>query len=73
MSNILKDVDALLPLKAVEARYGVVSRTIDRWMEREDIGFPKPLKLNPRKRCWRVAELLEWERSRAMASGSEAA
>jgi predicted DNA-binding transcriptional regulator AlpA len=61
----------LASVKTLEARYGVVSKTLDKWIKSS--GFPKPIMLNARKRVWPVAAILEWEKSRAMASGSESA
>ena len=71
MSGNLQDTNGLLPLKAVETRYGVVSKTIDNWIKAH--GFPKPIMLNARKRVWSVEKIIEWERSRAQTSRMEAA
>jgi predicted DNA-binding transcriptional regulator AlpA len=62
MQNQFKQ-DELASLKTVEARYGVVSKTLDKWIKAH--GFPKPIMLNARKRVWPVAAILEWERSRS--------
>ena len=56
----------LLPTRQVCGRYGVADRTIDRWLSRRSLGFPKPIVVN-RRRYWRQAELDEWERSRVSA------
>ena len=60
----------LASLKTLEARYNVVSKTLDKWIKEH--GFPKPIMLNQRKRVWRVAEILAWENKRA-TSNMEAA
>ena len=46
------------------ARYGVCSRTVERWMENPELGFPAAVWINKR-RYFRVAELERWERERA--------
>jgi hypothetical protein len=56
----------LLPASTVWSRYGVVDRTLDRWLANETLGFPKPLVINGR-RYFRERELAEWERKRASA------
>jgi hypothetical protein len=60
-----------LPASKVWKRYGVTDRTLDRWLAKESLGFPKPLLINKR-RYFREAELIDWERSRA-SSKSEVA
>jgi hypothetical protein len=42
----------------------VSSRTIERWLDTDALGFPQPLVIN-RRRYFRVAELIAWERARA--------
>ena len=56
--------DGLLPTPSVCERYQVVSRTIERWLDDEALGFPRPLIIN-RRRYFRVAELEQWERAQA--------
>ena len=54
----------LLPDSQVAQRYKVDPRTIARWDQRPELGFPKPVRINARK--YRSIEQLEnWERSRA--------
>jgi hypothetical protein len=38
-----------IPNKDVAERYGVVVRTIDNWLDDEELGFPKPIVINNRK------------------------
>jgi hypothetical protein len=38
----------LKPNKAVATRYGVTTRTIDRWNNNDKLGFPKPIVINGR-------------------------
>jgi hypothetical protein len=57
----------LLPARAVLARYGIVDRTLDRWLGNERLGFPRPLYVN-RRRYFFEAELDRWERDKAAKS-----
>lgn len=53
-----------LPVKEVAARYGVTIRTIERWLDDEDLKFPDPIYIN--KRRYIDGEKLDgWERTRA--------
>jgi predicted DNA-binding transcriptional regulator AlpA len=52
-----------LPAGTVRARYGVSDMSLWRWLRDEEMNFPKPIYIN-RYRYWRVADLLEWERTR---------
>jgi predicted DNA-binding transcriptional regulator AlpA len=56
-----------LPMKVVSQRYGVVSRTIDRWLLQPQIDFPRPLIIN-RRRYWREVDLVGWENARSVHS-----
>jgi hypothetical protein len=59
--------DVHLPTSKVAERYGVVTRTIERWADNPDLNFPEPMRAHKRK-YWRLAELEAWERSRAAAA-----
>jgi hypothetical protein len=50
---------------AVAARYVVVPRSIDRWLSRPELEFPRPDNVNGR-RYWWLRELRHWHRSRAL-------
>lgn len=55
------DPNALVPTSQLRARYGGVSHM---WVERrlkDDPDFPRPLYI-AKRRFWRVAELIAWER-----------
>ena len=54
----------LMNSAAVRARYDVSGRSLDRWINDAQLGFPKPIMINSR-RYWYEAELLAWERTRA--------
>jgi hypothetical protein len=47
----------------VAARYGVVVRTLDRWLDRPELNFPQPEVVNSR-RYWWLNRLREWDRAR---------
>ena len=52
-------------IKELAQRYGVVSRTIDRWLADPDMHFPKAFFIN-RRRYWDLGEIEQWERSHAV-------
>ena len=48
----------------VRTRYGGVSdMALWRWLQDDDLGFPKPLRIN-RRRFWKASDLTAWERAR---------
>ena len=63
--------DQLLPARRVWERYGIADRTLDRWLVREDLGFPRPLVIN-RRRYWHENALIDWERRRVATKYNEA-
>jgi hypothetical protein len=63
--------DDRLPAAAVLRRYRIVDRTLKRWLDNPRLAFPRPLLVNGR-RCFKAADLDQWERDRA-ASHREAA
>lgn len=63
--------DTLLRTTHVRARYGSVSHM---WIERrlaDDPNFPRPLYI-AKRRFWRLADLINWERTLAARNGREA-
>jgi hypothetical protein len=56
--------DRRLSAVMVANRYGVVVRTIDRWLESPELNFPKPDPVNGR-RYWWLSCLRNWDRTRA--------
>jgi hypothetical protein len=61
------DPNALIPTSQVRSRYGNVSHM---WVERrlkDDPNFPRPLYI-AKRRYWRLAELIAWERAVATRS-----
>jgi hypothetical protein len=53
-----------LPKPKVAERYRNTSRTIDRWRDDPDLGFPAPIDINGFK-YWSLPELITWEQERA--------
>ena len=51
----------------VQARYQKSHVTIWRWVKDADLNFPKPIQIN-RLNYWRMADLVSWEASQAVAS-----
>ena len=59
----LRPEAARLPTGAVAARYGVTTRSVDRWWRNPDLNFPQPIIVNQRK-YWALTDLEIWERGR---------
>ena len=60
-----------LPTAAVRARYGVTKQSLWRWLHKEALGFPKPIRINNRL-FWKTAELEAWENSRVQEDAQHA-
>ena len=56
--------DKKLPARVVWSRFGKTSKTLDRWIKDDRLGFPRPMYIRNR-RYFDEAELLEWERVQA--------
>jgi hypothetical protein len=50
-----------LPIGRLCRRYGVTARTVSRWLDNEQLGFPRPIVIN-RRRYWDEAMLAIWDR-----------
>jgi len=61
--STIPDSADLLPDPRVALRYHVSPRTLYRWDEQPELGFPKPIRINRRK-YRRVKQLEIWERQR---------
>jgi hypothetical protein len=58
------NIDVYLDARAVRCRYGGRSdMALYRWSRDPKLGFPSPIYIN-KYRYWRLADLLEWERTR---------
>ncbi len=51
-----------LSARKVWERYSVTSMTLHRWLQNEQLGFPKPLYIG-RFRFWRLDDLEAWEKA----------
>jgi hypothetical protein len=58
---------ALLPERLVAERYGICIRTLRRWSEDPDLGFPAVIKIRGR-RFRNLAELEAWDAKRREAA-----
>ena len=73
MSALPLDHDVFLTARAVRRRYGGKSdMALWRWSRDPSLGFPKPIFIQ-QFRYWRLADLIEWERSRPTTNPNEAA
>ena len=50
--------------RAMADRYGVTTKTIDRWAADPKLGFPAPLRINATP-LWDLEQVESWERDRA--------
>jgi hypothetical protein len=67
----MSEADNYLPSIKVQRRYDICSRTLNRWEDKRDLGFPRPVLIN-RRRYWRLADLQAWERARIVSKSMEA-
>ena len=58
----------LLPDRKVCERYDVVPRTIQRWDQQPELGFPPPIRINKRKYRY-LSELIEFDQRQAARRG----
>ncbi|MEJ0092586.1 MAG: hypothetical protein WDN46_03880 [Methylocella sp.] len=63
--------EKLVPAMVVAAEFGIVRRTLARWLEYSDLNFPKPNVINGRW-YFRRAEIEAWKLKRVRLSVSEA-
>jgi predicted DNA-binding transcriptional regulator AlpA len=56
--------DRLVGARHLQIRYGVSDMSIWRWLNDQNLKFPKPIYIR-RRRFWKLAELEAWERARA--------
>jgi hypothetical protein len=70
--NPQNDPDRMVQASGVAARYDITVRTLDRWLQKPHIDFPKPVMLmhdiagRVSARFWRLGDLVEWERAQAV-------
>lgn len=65
------DPDRMIQASSVAARYDISVRTLDRWLQKPHLNFPKPVMLihdiagRVSARLWRLGDLIGWERAKA--------
>ena len=64
--------DVRLPTTQVANRYGVSTRSVERWQRDSKLDFPKPILINNRK-YWPLSSIEAWERKRAAGLEPQAA
>lgn len=60
----MTDTDKYLTARQVWERYNVSEMSLHRWLKNPELSFPRPIYIN-RRRFFREAELIAWERDRA--------
>ncbi|MBW7964948.1 hypothetical protein [Bradyrhizobium sp. BR 10261] len=72
------DPEQKIQIRGLTKRYDVTSRTIDRWLLKPHLDFPKPVMLvhdasgRVSHRYWRLGDLEEWDRRQAVSSADRA-
>ncbi len=61
----------MLSSRAVLARFGICSRSLDRWIVNASLNFPQPLMINSR-RYFYLDEIEAWERAQAAKNSTRA-
>jgi hypothetical protein len=59
--------DRRLPTVMVAKRYGVTTRTIERWEDDAELAFPKPEVVINKRKYWSLRTLRHYDRERAAA------
>ena len=70
-SEELSNLGPFLSRKTVAERYEKSTRTIERWENDPNLGFPQPLDVNGRK-LHSEPQLIRWERTRAAPNSNAA-
>jgi predicted DNA-binding transcriptional regulator AlpA len=60
---------SLVSSKAVEGRYRISDRTLDRWLKNAKLAFPRPVVVN-RRRYFDLSEIEAWEKIRRMPAAA---
>lgn len=63
---------ARLPARLVWTRFNVTDRTLDRWLSKPELNFPRPMIIN-RRRYFFLDEIEQWERAQAAKTPARAA
>lgn len=73
-----KDPEQKVTIRDLRSRYRVTTRTIDRWLEKPHLEFPKPVMVvrdasgRVAHRYWRLGDLEAWDRKQAVTSAEQA-
>jgi hypothetical protein len=65
------DLDRKITARSVANRYDISVRTLDRWMQKAHLEFPKPVMVmhdiagRVCTRYWRLGDLIAWDRKRS--------
>jgi hypothetical protein len=68
------DIDQRLTARSVAKRYDISVRTLDRWLTKPHMNFPKPVMFTHdisgrvANRYWRLGDLAAWEWQQAISS-----
>jgi predicted DNA-binding transcriptional regulator AlpA len=63
LAQLPAEATTYLNAAQVRTRYGGVSdMALWRWLQDDDLGFPKPFRIN-RRRFWKASDLTAWERT----------
>jgi len=65
----MEDDDVRLSSRALQERFQISDRTVDRWLADPRLNFPRPVLTINRRRFWSRAEIVAWERARAARAG----
>ena len=61
LAQLPAEATTYLNAAQVRTRYGGVSdMALWRWLQDDDLGFPKPFRIN-RRRFWKASDLTAWE------------
>ncbi len=70
-SSASADPDQMMGCRAVAQRYNISLRSVDYWLQRPGLAFPRPAMLIGIRRYWRLADLIEWERAQAVRAAAK--
>ena len=66
MSVLHPESSERMQIGAVAKKFGISTRTVDRWLKNDDLKFPRPIRINDR-RYWASGDLDRWAAQRESA------
>lgn len=72
------DLEQKVTIRDLRSRYRVTTRTLDRWLQKPHLDFPKPVMVvrdasgRVATRYWRLGDLDAWDRKQAVAGAEQA-